>query len=193
MNGDMFPEARVDPGLDLDRRYTTHATMDLCMRLAGVDGWDLDVAADRESHWAPKWFDVETDGLKQRWEGRVWCNPPFSDIAAWVGKAWTEMVSGSGPDVIAMLLPANRCEQPWWQELVESVRDGWSRDSDGGWVVASARVALFQSPISEAQWFARLSTYFLPGRVKFGHPGNRLAIGVSSPPFGCVLLVWKRS
>ena len=42
---DMFPETRVDPGLDIDRRYTTRETMDLCMRLAGVDAWDLDVAA----------------------------------------------------------------------------------------------------------------------------------------------------
>lgn len=190
---DMFPEARVDPTVDLDRRYTTRETMDLCMRLAGVDGWDLDVAADDESHWAPTWFDVRADGLKQPWRGRVWCNPPYSDIVPWVGKAWTSMAEQRGPDLIAMLLPCNRTEQSWWQELVEAVRDGWSREQDGTWAVASTRTAPASSPISEAQWFARLSTHFLPGRVKYGHPGNRNGVGVGSPPFGCVLLVWRRA
>ena len=32
---DLFPEARVNPGADVDRRYTTRETMDLCKRLAG--------------------------------------------------------------------------------------------------------------------------------------------------------------
>lgn len=166
---DAFPEARVDPGLDLDRRYTTRETMDLCMRLAGVDAWDLDVAADDESHWAPRWFDAQQNGLDQHWSGRVWCNPPYSDIEPWVQKAWLSLhwPNGASVDVVAMLLPANRTEQPWWQHLVENQRDGRNA--------------------------GMLKTYFLPGRVKFGHPGNRDAVGVGSPPFGCVLLVWRRA
>lgn len=182
MNGDMFPEARVDPTVDLDKRYTTRDTMDLCMRLAGVDGWDLDVAADAESHWAPKWFDVESDGLKQRWHGRVWCNPPFSNIEPWVRKANFEVLSGNA-EVAALLLPCNRTEQPWWQDLVEGERDRPRIIIEPGWPVG--------------QWaragYRELRSHFLPGRVKFGHPGNREAVGVGSPPFGCVLLVWKRS
>lgn len=165
---DMFPETRVDPGLDLDRRYTTRETMDLCVRLAGVDGWDLDVAADEESHWAPRWFGVEVDGLRQPWAGRVWCNPPYSEVGHWVVKACEEFERVRGPQVIAMLLPCNRTEQAWWQELVEPYRDGRDLPVFG------------------------LTTHFLPGRVKFGHPGNRDAVGVGSPPFGCVLLVWRR-
>lgn len=81
---DMFPEVRIDTGLDQDRRYTTRETMDLCKQLAHVEAWDLDVAADEESHWAPRWFGIETDGLRQPWTGNVWCNPPYSDIAPWV-------------------------------------------------------------------------------------------------------------
>lgn len=161
---DMFPEMRVDPGFDQDRRYTTRETMDLCMRLAGVTEWDLDVAADDESHWAPEWYDVQRDGLQdeQRWFGRVWCNPPYSDIEPWVAKALREI---DDCDVIAMLLPANRTEQPWWQKMVEPLRDGRSS--------------------------GRLRTHFLPTRIRFGHPGNKDAVGVGSPPFGCVLLVWR--
>jgi hypothetical protein len=165
MTPDLFPDARVDPTVDADRRYTTRQTMDLCMRLAKVDGWNLDVAADEESHWAPNWFDVQTDGLKQGWYGNVWCNPPYSDIGPWVRKAWWELENGL-VGTIAMLLPANRTEQPFWQEHVEPFRDDPRR------------------------W--NLRTHFLPTRVRFGHPGNRDGIGAGSPKFGCVLLVWRR-
>lgn len=162
----MFPEARVDPTVDPDRRYTTRETMDLCKRIAGVDAWDLDVAADAESHWAPVWYGIEHDGLKQRWTGRVWCNPPYSDIEPWVAHAWDQAVDPA-LKVLAMLLPANRTDQPWWHEHVEKYRDG--------------RLHLAE----------RFSTHFLPSRVRFGHPGNRDGVGVGSPPFGCVLLVWR--
>lgn len=165
MTPDMFPEAKVDPAADADRRYTTRETMALCMRLAGVDSWDLDVAADEESHWAPRWFGIEQDGLKQPWHGRVWCNPPYSDIAPWVRKANFE--AHGHAEVVAMLLPCNRTEQAWWQQEVEPFRDS-------------------RSP-------GVLRTRFLPGRIAFGHPGNPDAKGVGSPPFGCVLLVWRKS
>jgi hypothetical protein len=165
---DMFPEARVDPGEDLDLRYTTRETLDLCKRLAGVSEFDLDVAADAESHHAHLYFDVQTNGLALPWFGRVWCNPPYSDVPSWVAKAWTEIRDASDAMTIAMLLPCNRTEQPWWQDLVEPYRD---------------------QPFAPRSF----TTHFLPTRVKFGHPGNRDGVGVGSPPFGCVLLVWRRA
>ena len=167
MTGDLFPEARVDPGVDPDKRYTTRETMALCMRLARVEAWDLDVAADEESHWAPTWYGVKDDGLFAPWAGRVWCNPPYSDIEPWVQRAWSA-IRRTRVEVIAMLLPANRTDQCWWQEHVEPFRD-------------SVLVGSLY-----------LRTHYLPGRVKFGHPGNREAVGVGSPPFGCVLLVWRQ-
>jgi hypothetical protein len=51
----------------------------------------------------------------------VWCNPPYSSIAPWIVKAHTEHTYGE-TTAIAMLLPANRTEQRWWQELVEPHR-----------------------------------------------------------------------
>ncbi len=166
MNGDMFPETVVDPAEDPDRRYTTRETMDLCMKHAGVDGWDLDVAADEESHWAKRWFGIEQDGLRQVWGGRTWCNPPYSDIGPWLEKAWGSWVNGRC-EVIAMLLPANRTEQPWWQKWIEPHRD--------------------RRPIAGGNF----DTHFLPSRISYGHPGNRDGIGVGSPPFASVLLVWR--
>lgn len=150
-----------------DERYTLPDTMAQCMRLARVDGWDLDVAACEAAHHAPRWYSKAEDGLSRRWFGRVWCNPPFSDVKPWLLKARQELWSYFPPEVVAMLLPANRAEQPWWQELVEPYRD--------------------QEPL--AGW-PRLRTHFLPKRIRFGSPEQPSGI-TGSPEFGCVLLVWR--
>lgn len=138
-------------------------------------GWgpfDLDVAAAPHNAKAPKFYTREDDGLTQPWriadvagEYNVWCNPPYSDCGAWVRKAWDEWNGPYPPHLIAMLLPANRPEQNWWQEHVEPFRD---------------------RPASP------LRVEFLKGRMRFDMPpewekpekGDR-------PPFGCALLIWK--
>ncbi|REC98362.1 phage N-6-adenine-methyltransferase [Microbacterium sp. AG157] len=124
----------------------------------------LDVAAAAHNAKAPRYFTRADDGLAQSWEGeRVWCNPPYSDLHAWVSKAWQ---SWRFTDGIAMLLPANRPEQKWWQELVEPYRD-----REG-------------SP---------LHTEFLPGRMRFSRPDAVIGPKGDRPPFGCVLLTWDAS
>lgn len=122
----------------------------------------LDVAASATNAKCPRYFDIEKDGLAQPWAGeRVWCNPPYSNVRPWIEKAWAEQ--GGGVRVIVMLLPANRTEQSWWQDLVEP-----RRDTD-----------------------RRFTVEFLPGRIRFLRPGQ-LAIGPNErPPFGCCLLVWR--
>ena len=35
---------------------------------------------------AKKWFHAGDDGLAQKWQGRVWCNPPYSSPKLWVEK-----------------------------------------------------------------------------------------------------------
>ncbi len=164
MNAELF-ELPPAESLEQDERYTTRETMAWCASKAGVAMWDLDVAACEESHKADVFYSVVTDGLVHPWFGRTWCNPPYSDIAPWVAKAWREMESAPGPSVIAMLIPASRTEQSWWQTSVEAKRDRGSS----------------------------FTTHFLPGRTRFGHPGNPEGVGVGSPPFGCVLLVWRRN
>lgn len=167
---DLFPEVKPPPELeDGDQRFTTRETDEWCRRVAGVEAWDLDVAACDESHLAERYFTKERDGLMQSWSGRVWCNPPFSDIEPWVRKATYEVLSGH-VEVVAMLLPASRTEQAWWQDCVEPFRDGRSRPGVPSYI----------------------TTYFLKSRTRFGLPGNREGVGVGSPPFGCVLLVWRR-
>jgi phage N-6-adenine-methyltransferase len=121
-------------------------------------------------------------GLTGTWEGsRVWCNPPFSDIGAWVNKAWF-----AGAEVVVMLVPATRTEQGWWHEYVEPYRD--------------------RPPSNDG--LPTLTTRFIPGRVHFlenGHPIYRKKkdgtlwtdpisgkYQVSSPKFGCVLLIFRK-
>ncbi|UXA09610.1 phage N-6-adenine-methyltransferase (plasmid) [Mycobacterium sp. SMC-2] len=122
----------------------------------------LDVAAAAHNAKCARYFIHSDNGLAQSWAGeRVWCNPPYSRIGHWVEKAWREHERTDG---VAMLLPANRTEQGWWQQMVEPYRD---------------------RPGSP------LSVLFLPGRMRFIAPG-RAAIGPNErPPFGCCLVTWR--
>jgi hypothetical protein len=159
-----LPGLLPEPSDDPDSRFTLRHTLDWCKRAAGVEEFDLDVAACEEAHVCPRFYTIRDDGLALPWFGRVWCNPSFSAIEPWVIKAWDEWNTGHCVR-IAMLLPANRTEQPWWHVHVETWRD--------------------RSTLTP------LRTHFLPGRQSFGRPGNPLGVGVGSPEFGCVLLVWR--
>lgn len=125
-------------------------------------GFTIDVAASARNAKLPRYWTAEDDGLAQPWAGeRVWCNPPYShpNLWRWVTKAWAETAA----ELIVMLVPANRTEQRWWQELVEPRRD-------------------------RAPYTFRCE--FLPGRMRFVAPG---AVGIGPnerPPFGCCLLIW---
>jgi phage N-6-adenine-methyltransferase len=101
----------------------------------------LDAAASHENALCKDYYTVENCGLSNPWRGRVWVNPPYSGMSAWVDKAWTERESGRC-QIVCMLAPANRTEQRWWQERIEPFRDGANT----------------------------LFTRFLPGRLRFGLP-----------------------
>lgn len=121
----------------------------------------LDAAAAHHNAKCLNYYTREDDGLKKPWDGeRVWCNPPYSNLGAWVQKAWDEHAFTRG---IVMLLPANRVEQKWWQEHVEPFRDR------------------IDSP---------LRARFLPGRMRFIRPSAVIGPKGDRPPFGCCLLIW---
>jgi phage N-6-adenine-methyltransferase len=125
--------------------------------------FSVDVAAAAHNARCTHFYDRDTDGLAQDWAGEtVWCNPPYSDIAPWIRKAWAEYTLTRR---IVMLLPANRTEQSWWQLLVEPYRDRAG------------------SP---------LRAEFLPGRMRFLKAGQTAIGPNERPPFGCCLLIWDQ-
>ncbi len=138
------------------------------------EAWDarfeftLDAAADHHNAKTQRYYTRETNGLAQPWSGHVWCNPPYSDIRPWVQKAWDELAAPGEPatSLIVMLVPANRTEQGWWQDLIEPHRDRP------------------ESP---------LTVEFLRGRLRFLEPGEQQIRPNSRPPFGCCLLIWRRA
>lgn len=160
---------------DVDDRGTE---WEFIRSLEARPGWrpfNLDAAAAEHNAKAPRYYTREQDGLSQPWEGNVWCNPPYSDCGAWVRKAWDEWSTRrriqrppfwSGPELIVMLLPANRVEQGWWQDHVEPFRD---------------------RPGSP------LRVEFLRGRMRFDRPGWTKPEKGDRPPFGCCLLIWGMS
>ena len=90
----------------------------------------------------------------------MWCNPPYSNIGPWVAKALSEVEGGCLK--VVMLLPANRCEQLWWQELIEPMRDRG----------------------------LNVTTRFLKGRPRFGWPTEKpRSKRGDRPPFGLVVIV----
>jgi phage N-6-adenine-methyltransferase len=124
-------------------------------------GFTLDVAASGRNAKTQRFYDRPLDGLKQAWApDRVWCNPPWSNLSAWMFKAHHEMEAGC--PVIVVLLPNNRTEQPWWQRFVEPYRDR-------------------PNGLIRAEFIAR--------RRNFGVPGNEAGIFKTSPGYGLVALI----
>jgi phage N-6-adenine-methyltransferase len=74
----------------------------------------LDVAATDLNHKCNHYYTKEIDGLKQNWPGVCWCNPPYSNTASWVKKAYNEAQKGS---IIVMLIPA-RTDTRWFHEWI---------------------------------------------------------------------------
>lgn len=57
--------------------------------LEALSPFDLDPCAPVVRPWptAARHFTVERDGLCQRWDGRVWLNPPYGrEIGSWLGR-----------------------------------------------------------------------------------------------------------
>jgi phage N-6-adenine-methyltransferase len=75
----------------------------------------LDPCATAENAKAAQFFTREQDGLRQRWAGSVFMNPPYGrQIGKWLGKAYRERAHCA---VIVCLIPA-RTDTKYWHEFV---------------------------------------------------------------------------
>lgn len=76
-------------------------------------GFELDVCAEAETAKCRRYFDRRTDGLKKRWEGVCWMNPPYGrSIGKWMEKAYEESLRGA---TVVCLVPA-RTDTRWWHQ-----------------------------------------------------------------------------
>lgn len=82
----------------------------------------------------------DEDGLAYEWEGRVWCNPPYRNVEAWVAKGSASAKAGAL--VVMLLLPST--DSGWFHRYV------WDKDAHRPREGVEAR--------------------FLQGRIRFIHP-----------------------
>jgi hypothetical protein len=80
----------MDFGDDLIDNGTTddHYTPPFIFEALGVE-FDLDVSAPPHGvSWIPakRSLSIIDDGLTTEWVGRVWCNPPYSNVTPWANK-----------------------------------------------------------------------------------------------------------
>jgi len=79
--------------------------------------FDLDPAAAEGTGQAPTYFTIHDDGLGQPWKGRVWMNPPYSQVGALMAKAASEVAIGNA-ELVVCLVPA-RVDARWYRAACE--------------------------------------------------------------------------
>ena len=72
----------------------------------------LDVCALPENTKCPAFYSPEDDGLAQPWQGTCWMNPPYSQVAKWMAKAYDSARHGTR---VVCLVPS-RTGTKWWHD-----------------------------------------------------------------------------
>lgn len=114
------------------------------------------------------------DALSCDWGGRVFLNPPFSELYVWIEKCWQQMMENDQVESITCTIPNTRGEQKFWQDLIEPYRDH--------------KEALVPG--------VKLITDFRPVRKKFLENGKPILDSkgkIGSARFGIVVLHWART
>lgn len=70
--------------------------IELAKSIVGIDQFTLDCCAkDSSVAKGSYYFSPEDDGLKQKWYGTVWNNPPYGrNIIKWIKKSYEESLTG---------------------------------------------------------------------------------------------------
>ena len=104
-----------------NERYTPKYIIQLARKTMG--GIDIDPASCEVANNflvnAIQYFDKDTNGLLQEWNGRIWLNPPYDRglIEAFVDKLLEEYRMGRTTD--AVVLTNNASETRWYGRLLE--------------------------------------------------------------------------
>jgi hypothetical protein len=96
--------------------YTPSRYIELARQVLGEI--DLDPASNElaQSWIKSKTFYTATDdGLSKPWYGRVWLNPPYTGVGAWVDKAIAQYDSGAVTEAVLLVKPADGAS--WYKKL----------------------------------------------------------------------------
>lgn len=105
----------VNPGMMSSNSEEWETPQDFFDALDAVFQFELDAAASAQNAKCTRYWTKEDDALIQRWDGVVWCNPPYGRvIGEFVKKGYEEAQKGS---MVVMLVPA-RTDTRWWHDWV---------------------------------------------------------------------------
>lgn len=89
-------------------------------RLNQEFGFTLDAAATPDNAKCERFYTIRDNALWQRWEGVVFCNPPYGRlIGKFVRKGWMEAQRGT---TVVMLIPA-RTDTRYWHDYVMRAKE----------------------------------------------------------------------
>lgn len=87
--------------------------IDFFNKLNDKFNFELDVCALPENAKCKNYITPEQDGLKQKWTGVCWMNPPYGrEIILWMKKAYESSLDGA---TVVCLVPS-RTDTKWWHE-----------------------------------------------------------------------------
>lgn len=121
------------------------------------------------------------NGLEQPWGAAevVWCNPPFSDLKAWIAKAHAAECT------VVMVLPANRSEQSSWQRYIEPYRDGNADLPEWREYIDNELGGDRPRGVVRTRFLDKRRSFLVNDEVV----GNKTS---KNPPFGVVVVIWDR-
>lgn len=83
--------------------------------LNSLFNFEIDVCANKNNSKCKKYFDKETDGIKQEWSKMNWCNPPYNNQKVFLNKAYKEFYNNNNNTIC--LIPS-RTDTKLYQDLI---------------------------------------------------------------------------
>lgn len=116
--GDTNSEASaVNTSVSTDERGTPTFVIQTLIQYLGCL-FDLDAAAGaEETTIAKKAYTEAENGLAKPWHGKVWLNPPYSDMPTWLEKAVSESKQNR-TEFILVMIPSYGLSTQWYHDYV---------------------------------------------------------------------------
>lgn len=77
-------------------------------------GFTLDAAATADNALCDQFYTLQDNALEHKWSGVVWCNPPYSQLAAFLAKARESADNGA---TVVMLIPSRTDTKAWHKHV----------------------------------------------------------------------------